>query len=64
MKDPIVQEIHRHRTEHAKRFNYDVSAIGDDIRRSRASPSTTRLIGWRRHEVENRQFEAILRANG
>jgi hypothetical protein len=33
MKDPIVQEIHRHRAQYAKRFNYDVRAIGDDIRR-------------------------------
>jgi|HubBroStandDraft_2_1064218.scaffolds.fasta_scaffold380369_1 hypothetical protein len=33
MKDPIVQEIHRHRTNYAKRFDYDVRAIGEDIRR-------------------------------
>jgi hypothetical protein len=33
MKDPIVQEIHRHRAAYAKRFNYDVHAIGEDIRR-------------------------------
>jgi hypothetical protein len=33
MKDPIVQEIHRHRADYAKRFNYDVHAIGEDIRR-------------------------------
>jgi hypothetical protein len=33
MKDPIIQEIHRHRAEYAKRFNYDVDAIGQDIRR-------------------------------
>jgi hypothetical protein len=32
MKDPIVQEIHRQRAGYAKRFNYDVHAIGDDIR--------------------------------
>jgi hypothetical protein len=33
MKDPIVQEIHRDRAKYAKRFNYDVDAIGRDIRR-------------------------------
>jgi hypothetical protein len=33
MKDSIVEEIHRHRAAYAKRFNYDVHAIGDDIRR-------------------------------
>jgi hypothetical protein len=36
MKDPIVQEIHRHRAEYAKRFKYAVGAIGDDIRRCEA----------------------------
>jgi hypothetical protein len=34
MKDPIVQEIHRRRGAYAKRFNFDVHAIGEDIRRS------------------------------
>ena len=33
MKDPIVREIHRQRAAYAKRFNYDVDAIGEDIRR-------------------------------
>jgi hypothetical protein len=36
MKDPIVAEIHRYRAAHAKRFNYDIHAIGEDIRRSEA----------------------------
>jgi hypothetical protein len=33
MKDPIVQEIHRHRAKYAKLFEYDARAIGEDIRR-------------------------------
>jgi hypothetical protein len=33
MKDPIVREIHRHRADYAKRFDYDVHAMGEDIRR-------------------------------
>jgi len=33
MKDPIVQEIHRQRANYAKRFDYDVRAIGEDVRR-------------------------------
>lgn len=36
MKDPIVAEIHRYRAKQAKRFNYDIHAIGEDIRRSEA----------------------------
>jgi hypothetical protein len=35
-RDPIVEEIHRIRKVHAKRFNYDVSAIFADIRKRRA----------------------------
>jgi hypothetical protein len=33
MKDPIVQESHRHRAEYTKRFNDDIAAIGRKIRR-------------------------------
>jgi hypothetical protein len=36
MRDPIVQEIHHHRTNYAKQFDYDVRAIGEDIRRCEA----------------------------
>lgn len=34
--DPIVDEIHRIRRAHAKRFNYDLSAIFADIRKRQA----------------------------
>lgn len=44
MKDAIVEEIHRHRAEHARRFNYDVHAIGADIRR-REVETKGRLVG-------------------
>ena len=37
MLDPIVEEIRRFREEHAARFNYDVNAIFDDIKRSEKS---------------------------
>ena len=32
-EDPIVEEIHRIRREHAAKFNNDMTAIADDIRR-------------------------------
>lgn len=44
MKDAIVEKIHRHRAEHARRFNYDVHAIGADIRR-REGETKGKLIG-------------------
>ncbi len=31
--DPIVEEVRRVREEYAKRFNYDVHAIADDLRK-------------------------------
>ncbi len=30
--DPILEEIYRFRDEHAKKFNYDIDAIAEDIR--------------------------------
>lgn len=36
--DPILSEIRKFRDEHAKEFNYDVQAIGEDLmRRQRES---------------------------
>ena len=32
-KDPIVEEIHRYREEYAARFNYDLHAICEDLRK-------------------------------
>lgn len=32
-KDPIVEEVRRIRDEHAKKFNYDLHAICEDIRK-------------------------------
>lgn len=35
-KDEIIEEIHRHREEYAKSFNYDLDAIVEDLRRKQA----------------------------
>ena len=63
MKDAIVEEIHRHRVEHARRFNYDVHAIGADIRR-REAETKGRLVGLdtkRGRLVEVKQPAALVR---
>jgi hypothetical protein len=31
--DPVIEEIHKLRAEHAARFNYDLSAIVEDLKR-------------------------------
>ena len=36
-KDPIVEEIHRIREEHARKFNYDLHAMFEDIRAREAN---------------------------
>ena len=45
MKDSIVAEIHRHRAEDAKRLNYDLHAICEDIRKSQAE-SNGKFVTW------------------
>ena len=37
MIDPIVDEVRKHRAEHARRFNFDLHAICDDIQKMEAS---------------------------
>ena len=34
-KDPIVEETRSRREELARRFNYDIKAIGEELRRRR-----------------------------
>ena len=33
MKDPLVAEVRKYRMEHAKKFNFDIHAICDDLRK-------------------------------
>jgi len=35
-KDPIVEEIHKFREAHARKFNYDIDAIFADLQRKQA----------------------------
>ena len=36
-QDPIVEEIHRIRDEYAKKFNYDLHAICEDLREKQST---------------------------
>ena len=36
MKDPIVEEVRRYRRNHSERFENDLDAICDDLRRHQA----------------------------
>ncbi|VFN02751.1 MAG: hypothetical protein BECKG1743D_GA0114223_107463 [Candidatus Kentron sp. G] len=48
-KDPIIEEIHKIRDEHAARFNYDPVAIYNDLKRlERESGRETVMFAPRR----------------
>ena len=61
MKDPIVAEIHRYRAAHAKRFNYNIHAIGEDIRRCEAESggAFVALNGRRKPAVEKTRAKTL-----
>jgi hypothetical protein len=63
MKDPIVQEIHRQRAAYAKRFNYDVDAIGQDIRRceTESGGKFAAAIPRRRHSTGTKSAKTARR---
>ena len=37
MNDPIIDEIRKHRDEHAEKFNYDLKLICEDLRKKQAA---------------------------
>jgi len=37
-KDPIIEEVRKARDEYAKRFNYDLDAIGRDLKNKQEQP--------------------------
>ena len=64
MKDTILEEIHRHREQHARRFNYDLRAMGEDLQRRQwesghkimgLDAKTKRMVEVRRPKVARAQ---------
>jgi hypothetical protein len=43
MKDPIHEEIHKYREEHARKFNFDLAAICKDLRERSRNLKVVRL---------------------
>ena len=51
--DPIVAELHHWREEHAKRFDYDLQAMFDDVKRQEQQSGLTYMaLPIKRHPVE------------
>jgi len=53
MKDPIVEEIRKHRDNHAKKFNYDLNAICADFM-ERQKNSGHRLVRLKPRRLETK----------
>jgi len=43
-RDPIIEELHQIREEHAKKFNNDLTAIFEDLKKSQAKDTTRKII--------------------
>ena len=47
MKDPIHEEIHKYRAEHARKFNFDLAAICKDLKERSRNLKVVRLPAQR-----------------
>lgn len=51
-KDPVVEEVRKHRREHAAKFGFDIRAIGEDARK-REKTSGHRIVAPTRREHDS-----------
>lgn len=56
--DEIVDEVRRVREEHAKKFNYDISAICTDIRQKQAA-SNHKVVSLEQKESEKKESDVL-----
>lgn len=54
-QDPIVEEIHKIRNQHAREFNFDLQAIYDDLK-EQESKSGRKVISL---PIQKRRLEEI-----
>jgi hypothetical protein len=62
-EDPIVAEIRKIRDEHAAKFNYDIAAICEDIRRQEKE-SGRQYVSFPPRRIETKAETAALTENG
>lgn len=51
-KDEIVEEIHKYREEYAAKFNYDIRAIFDDLKRKQKE-SGRKYVSFSTEKIES-----------
>ena len=56
MKDTIITELRQIRDEHAARFNYDLTAIGEDLKKGEKGAFRKLVNRKPRRIVKNRKF--------
>jgi hypothetical protein len=56
--NPIIDEIHRIREAHAKRFGYDIAAVVEDLRRKQAGRKNLSTL----KPVQPRQLQQVAEA--
>ena len=56
--DEIVEEVRRVREEHAKRFNYDISAICADIRQKQIE-SKRKIISLKKKQLKDKDRDIL-----
>jgi hypothetical protein len=59
LNDPIVEEIRRIRDEHAARFNYDLDAIFDDIKKSEKELGLPLVLAAAKDKIRELFFEVV-----
>lgn len=55
-KDPIVEEVRKHREAHAAKFGYDISAICRDLRR-REEASVRKIVSFPAKRIQPRESD-------
>ena len=56
MNDPIVEEIHKIREEYAEKFDYDVDAMFEDMRKKQ-SQSQHKIVSFTKDNKDARNSE-------
>lgn len=58
MKDEIIEEIHKYREEYAKKFNYDLDAIFEDLKRKEAE-SRRKYVSFAKEKKRNEKKKKV-----
>jgi len=59
MIDPIVEEVRYFRNEHAKKFNYDLDAICEDLKKHQLAYSH-KLVRLKPKRIPNQRIQPTL----